>query len=189
MNIIMRNDYRAEVVLSEEELCEFDISYDELDYGNIETRRVLWTLLDYINLNCGAAINPAGKLLIEVRREAGGKCRICFTSLPPRAQDGASVKQLVKTEDTPLIFECGGVDAAVAAAGGCGFSGKSSLYEREGRYRIIFFADGEEKKKIRNRLTEFGEVLPDSRITAAVCLESWRGIEAENAVEKLKTLA
>ena len=37
---------RIVVELTSADMTELDITYEEMDYGNIETRRVIWTILD-----------------------------------------------------------------------------------------------------------------------------------------------
>lgn len=190
MNIIIKNDYRAEVLLSAEELGALDITYDALDYANIETRRVLWTLAAEVRRNSGIDIDLSGKLLIEVFRECGGKCRICFTSLPPRGEEAPSVRQLVKNTDLPLIVECRGLDDTVQAAVCSRFEGRSSLYFSRGFYRLVFRVSGIDKKTVALRLSECGEVIRSGEeLRLAECEENWQCIEQENAVSKLKMLA
>ena len=46
MKITAENDRCLSVELTGDDMRKLDITYEELDYANIETRRVLWTLLD-----------------------------------------------------------------------------------------------------------------------------------------------
>ena len=96
MRIVPVNEYRVEVTLSPEELDGYDITYEQLDYADPDTRRVLWTLLSEIRRSSGVDLDLSGKLLIEATRETDGCCRVSFTSLPPRDGQNGSVKQLVK---------------------------------------------------------------------------------------------
>lgn len=189
MNIIQKNDYRAEIVLTDSELDELDITYDELDYGNVETRRVLWTLLDRIRKNCGTELDLSGKLLIEASREPDGNCRISFTSLPPRNADAPSVRQLIKTSARPVCAEFGNIDDTVNAAVHSCFEGKSALYEKNGAYRLLFFCPSELRRSLCAAVGEYGELLCNADgQTQADCEEGWRLIEAESAAEILKRL-
>jgi hypothetical protein len=40
------SDEKILVALSDKDMDELQITYDEMDYSNIETRRVIWTILD-----------------------------------------------------------------------------------------------------------------------------------------------
>lgn len=189
MNIIIKNDYRAEILLTDAELREMDITYEELDYGNVETRRVLWTLLDEVRKRYGTDIDLSGKLLIEVCKEPNDKYRICFTSLPSRTSDTPSVKQLVKTCTEPIALECTDIDTTVEAAAKTRFNGKSSLYTYSGAYRLLIYAPAEMKPSLYAVLGEYGTILNNinGSITAE-CEEYWKLIEEEHAIAKLRTL-
>ena len=189
MNITVCNEYRLEVKLSEKELKAYDITYEDFDYSNIETRRVLWTILDEAKNKCGADINMSGKLLIEVCLLAENGVSISFTSLPPRGSNTPSVKQLIKTGDCALIFETDELDKCVDAAVAGGFSGRSALFEKNGTYRLVFYADPQVDRGLCSRICRFGELHSKrTRMLLASTDELWNKIEGESAVEKLLLL-
>lgn len=189
MNIYIVNEYRTEIVLTADELAEMDITYDELDYGNAETRRVLWTLLGEVRKRYGTDMDLSGKLLIEVCREPQDRYRICFTSLPARNKGDVSVKQLVKTCASPVAIECPDIDTAVKTAEKLSFEGKSVLYTDKRSYRLFLYADAVKKPHLYAVGGEYGTVLDDTAgLVTAECEEHWQLIEAENAVGKLRML-
>ncbi len=103
MKIDSNSEGKITVALSNEDMNELDITYDELDYSNIETRRVIWTLLDKAGQQLGRCINTDSKLLIEVSPVKDGGCILHFTFLPPT--DIKSKKRLVmKKEAEPVLF-------------------------------------------------------------------------------------
>ena len=53
------------VGLTLDDMIELDITYDEMDYSNIETRRVIWTILDTVRKDTGRDVDPSGNLMIE----------------------------------------------------------------------------------------------------------------------------
>ena len=189
MRIVPVNEYRVEVTLTEEELDGFDITYEQLDYADPDTRRVLWTLLCEIRRRGGVDLDLSGKLLIEVTREADGSCRVCFTSLPPKEGQNASVKQLVKTETPPVALECAGLDDAIRAAVACRTDAPSSLFRKNGRYRLLIRAGSGERAAVTLRVCDFGELAPRPALLAAECGEFWQCVIAENAAETLRRLA
>ena len=85
MKINAINEYRVEVELDAAEMERLGVSFDTLDWADIETRRALWSLLGQVR-DAGVPVNPAGKLLIEACRLKNG-IRLCFTALPPREKD------------------------------------------------------------------------------------------------------
>lgn len=106
--ILLKIDSNSEgkitVALSNEDMNELDITYDELDYSNIETRRVIWTLLDKAGQQLGKCINTDSKLLIEAAPLNEGGCVLHFTFLP--VNDPKSKKRLVmKKEADPILFK------------------------------------------------------------------------------------
>ena len=62
MKIDSNSEGKITVALSNEDMNELDITYDELDYSNIETRRVIWTLLDKAGQQLGKCIDTDSKL-------------------------------------------------------------------------------------------------------------------------------
>ena len=44
---------RIVVELTCADMRELDITYEEMDYGNVETRRVIWTILDRARASLG----------------------------------------------------------------------------------------------------------------------------------------
>ena len=189
MRIVTVNEFRVEVALTEEELNSYAITYEQMDYGDADTRRVLWTLLSEIRRRGGADLDLSGKLLIEVRREPDGGCLVCFTSLPQKGGKSASVKQLVKTEAEPVILECVSLDDAVRAAVAGKTDCPAALYYSGGRYRLVFRPGAGEQAAVALRAAEFGELLAQPLLAAAVCAERWRCLAAENAAALLRRLA
>ena len=186
MNITVFNEFRLEVRLSENELKAYDITYEDFDYSNIETRRALWAILDEAKHKSGADINMSGKLLIEVCLLEKNGVSISFTSLPPRGNNTPSVKQLIKTDDSVLILETDNLDKCVDAAVAGGFTGRSALFERNGTYRLVFYSDTQLNSVLRARICRFGELYSrKNRMLLASTDELWNKIEGESAVEKL----
>ena len=188
MKIVPVNEYRVEVTLSPEELREFDITYEQLDYADADTRRVLWTLLAEVRRMNGVALDVSGKLLIEVTRETDGSCRVCFTSLPQKEGQSASVKQLVKTEAEPVVLECADLDSAVRAAAAGKTDAPCGLYVNNGCYRLLYRTDSDERDRLALQIAEFGELLTPPTVAAAACAEHWRCLAPDDAAALLRKL-
>ena len=92
------------VSLSDKDMTELDITYDEMDYSNIETRRVIWTILDEAKRSLGKSIDTDGRILIEVTQGDDGGCIMCFTTMP--STDYKSRKKLIMKKDAePILFK------------------------------------------------------------------------------------
>ena len=188
MNFLIRNEYRTEIILSSTELESYGITYEEIDYGNIETRRLLWTLRGEIHKRFGYTIPLAGKILIEVMKEQGNDIRICFSSVPERPADGHSVKQLVKSSSGPVIAEFSDLEDMLFASSLLDGNIKSSLFEKNGRYRILLSPAEDKKDEVIFCLCEFAEVCENAPARAAACSEMWNMIAKNNAVSILHGL-
>ena len=184
MNIFVKNEYRVEVELSAEELVSYGITYEEIDYRNIETRKLLWSLTEEIRISCGINIKLSGRLLIEVLREKESSVRICFSSLSASLDD-ASVRQLIKTENTPVIAQFSDFEEMLQAAAELDKDLESRLYESNGKYRLVLCADEEMREAVSFCICEFGEILENSTAEAARSEEMWSLILAPNAVKIL----
>ena len=62
MKIESNGEEKITVTLSQTDMSDLDITYDEMDYSNIETRRVIWTILDKARKVLGRSVDTDGKL-------------------------------------------------------------------------------------------------------------------------------
>ena len=187
MNLLVRNEYRAEIILSSPELESYGITYEEIDYGNIETRRLLWTLQKEVQKIYGYRIKLSGKMLIEVIKDTDDLVRICFSVLSPKEADDNSVKQLIKSCPSPLIAEFPVFEEMLEAVSCIDIHTKSSLFESNGKYRICFYTDEETKIRLTFSLCEFAQLFENSPTEAAHCSEMWNFI-TDDAVSSLQRL-
>lgn len=103
MKIESNGEEKITVTLSQTDMSDLDITYDEMDYSNIETRRVIWTILDKARKALGKSVDTDGRLLIEVAPSEDGGCILHFTNSP--VADSKSKKRLImKKEAEPILF-------------------------------------------------------------------------------------
>lgn len=99
---IEANGEKITVALSTRDMADLDITYAELDYSNIETRRVIWTILDEARRTLGKTIDTDGKLLIEAAPLDDGGCILHFSQ---SVSDGKAKRRLImKKESDPFLF-------------------------------------------------------------------------------------
>ena len=79
MKINSPNKAKIIVELTRDDMRELDITYENMDYSNIETRRVIWTILDKARKTLCRDIDPSGKMTIETIPLDTGGCVIFFT--------------------------------------------------------------------------------------------------------------
>lgn len=188
MKVNVINEYRIEMELGEEELSDFDVSYETLDYSDVNTRRFLRELAQSAR-ELGVEADMSGRVLIEAFRIRGG-CKLCFTFLPPRGKDAPSVKQLVKRDHALFCA------AAPEAETLCRFCGtlpeikESSLFFSGKEYVITLSAEPEELSRCALTAEEFGVRVPENTALAlARCRENGTVLFKEDAVKKLRETA
>ncbi len=172
------------VELSPEDMCELDITYETMDYSTVETRRVVWTLLDRAGKQLNRDIDPTEKMLIEAIPRGDGGCLICFTLF--EAAGHFSLSPLVKKQTAYTTFEFVCADSLLEAAahyrGECDVD--SELYESDGKYRLIFSSQPS-KSRLRLYFSEFCENVWDSPHKAAQTREHWRTVCDRNALARI----
>ncbi|MBQ7688534.1 MAG: hypothetical protein IJT27_04910 [Clostridia bacterium] len=156
MNIVIKNEYRVEAELTDEELQSLGIRFEQLDYADIETRRVIQTLLGEMR-DAGVNVSLSGRVLIEAHKLPDG-CRFCFSVLPPRTDGAPSVKQLIKRPRVPLLFVCASRQDADRCLACLTDAAQTRVYEAEGR--ILIYVSGDVMETSLSRAAEFGDAYP-----------------------------
>lgn len=161
------------VTLTKKDLADLDITYEELDYSNIETRRVIWTILDRAKKVLGKSIALDNKLLINAKPIHDGGCCLEFTQLSQRA-DEAQGKAILKKGDEPILFCSFDLNAYLDCIKHVPFDSQgvknTNSYIFENNYYIIIYPEAQFSKNLLFHLCEFGEVtFPSQREIADIC--------------------
>ncbi len=176
---------RIIVDLTEQDMTELDITYEDMDYSTIETRRVIWTLLDEAGRVLGRELDPSRKMVIEAMPKNEGGCILCFTILDCRRKPSA--KQFLKKQSEFLICDFDNLDLlfdAAKAFGSFDTPTESSLYENNGRYRLVISCCGE-IHRIRSRFSEFCKPENGNALLFEFTREHWKEIASKNAISYL----
>lgn len=115
MKIELQNEDKIVVELTRTDLKTLDITYEDMDYSNIETRRVIWTLLDEAKRVLGKDISPAERMLIEALPLEDGGCVLYFTVLPSSGYDKNSKRLVMKKEAEPILLYTKDCDSFIGA--------------------------------------------------------------------------
>ena len=172
IHLINKNKFIAE--LSEKDMNDLDITYEEMDYSNIETRRVIWTVIDKIRETSGCEIDPSGNLLIEAVADSEGGCVLCFT-VPERRKSVLSAKApVLKKNRGCAVFEFENTDALLdmmKTVGSENLSGKCRVFRRGGKARLVMSKlPGQSEKKI---IEEYGVFIGQDDFLTAHTAEHW----------------
>ena len=186
MQCRMLNENGIEVKLSRDEMQALDITYENLDYANTETRRVLWTVLDEAGSTLGCNIDLSGRMLIEARPDGNGGCILDFT-LYPHAKMKLKRQKLTKA-DTALLFETDDADALLAAVCAVNAEISADLYLHNGVFCLLMFPLEEQRFLLTAVFSEFGTLTHVGEYEAAAVGE-YRQCVCKNAVQLLRSYA
>ena len=183
MQINSPAENRIVVELSAQDMIELDITYEDMDYSAIETRRVIWTLLDAAGKYLGRELDPSRRMIIEAVPKSEGGCVLNFTLLETARRINTQ-KQFLKKQSGCILCEFDNLDFLYRAAENCVFSGESSLYESEGKYRL-FLKSTDDIRNISRRFSEFGTVTECDGLACEYTKEHWNLLAHKNAVNLL----
>ncbi len=183
MNIEAIESNQIIVDLNVNDMAELDITFDEMDYSNIETRRVIHIILDKARDALNRDIDPTSKLIVEAVPKLSGGCLLFFTIL----ESSSIQKHLqIKKESRELTYEFSSLDNLLdlSKALGKDVPFASQLYKYKNKYRLLIRPDiGFIRKK--TLILQFGKLIGDSDYHALHTKEHWDIIIPQNAVEKL----
>lgn len=179
------DSHRIAVELTSEDLKKLDITFEEMDYANIETRRVIWTLLDEARKTLHCDIDPSGRLLVEAVPLPNGGCILQFTV--PQGDIVHTVRPCTVGES--LVYEFNSSDDLLKASKRLMKSGEkldSELFlsPDDKRYRLIVHpnAPGNSVSMI---LSEHGELCGKGAFIAAFTREHYFSVLNGDALERM----
>lgn len=173
------------VDLNEQDMLGLNITYEEMDYSTIETRRVIWTVLDEAGKALGREFDPSRRMIIEATPRRGGGCTLSFTMLDSRKPISLQ-KQFLKKQEKNIICEFENADMLMRAAECLKNTNtvSSSLYEKSGKYRLIL-CGSEDIAKIKQSCSEFGTSESCSELVCGFTKEHWNLLIRENAIKTI----
>ena len=182
MKIKAQTDNRICIELTHEDMIELDITYEELDYSNIETRRVLWTLLDEARLKLGRNISLTQKMLIEAIPDDNGGCTIYFTVTDESANKKNS-RQIIKHGCAKTVCQSANINNIGELAKVLFSSGhriKSELFTDGSAYRLVISPDSALQSSIDDTVCEFCDICDESVVSYTY--EHWKLLASPDAV-------
>lgn len=185
MNIESTSRDNIVISLSSLDLDDLGITYDDLDYNNLETRRVIYTLLQEASKQLDRDIHPSGKMLIEAIPDPFGGCVLYFTVYQSDAD-----KDEFLSSNPQYNFMCEFstendlIDASRVILDTFLNAPKSKLYTDGKEYRLIINCYNKQKK-LKTIMREFCIKQTESYNKIAHTKEHWNCICEKDAVEKL----
>ena len=156
------------VGLTCDEMKDLDITYEDMDYSNIETRRVIWTILDTVRRDTGRDVDPSGNLMIEAAPDTDGGCLLMFTVASGRNKKSETV---VLKANATRIFEFENVDNLLDFLRFLPDNSRR-IFTKGSKYRLEL--PTETANNFHRILNEYGKFVGKSSLTAAHTHEHWR---------------
>lgn len=175
---------RIIVDLTNEDMRELDITYEDMDYSTIETRRVIWTVLDAAGKALGRDIDPSNRMIIEASPKSGGGCTLCFTILEGQ-KSRFYLRSTLRKQEKALLCEFSNLEDLYRASESLNtVTAKSSLYECGGKYRLIITPEAE-MSRIKRHFAEFCSAIGSKNSECEFTREHWRLLIDGDALDRL----
>ena len=186
MNVEHEEPGRLKIFLKKDDMRQLDITFDQLDYNDAKTRRVLWTILSDVGA-ASSFISTGSRLLIEVFPASDNGCVIYFTLLK-KEQDTHRRLKLKKQNLQPAVFEFTSTEDLLSAFSvlykdANGRIDRSDLYRFEDRYRLVVFLKQAHQASTLAMLNEYGKNAGQTPAQIAFTQEHGRLLAENNAVE------
>ena len=160
MKIEAHEENQIIIELNAEDMSALNISYEEMDYSNIETRRVIWTILDEAKRVLGKPINIDNRLLIQVSPGEDGGCIMHFSQLND-SHLHQKKKLVMKKDAEPVVFcafDCNAFIDATEIIKDVPAGNTAEYFAMNEDYYIIIHPTPGQTEKLMTQLCEFGEV-------------------------------
>ena len=184
MELILINERKLKITLSESDMKEYDIDCDSVDYSRTETRRAFWSLLDEAKHRTGFDA-ASDRVYIQLYPSREGGCEMYVTKLgalsDASSRDGDSVavptgrkKAFAFPETEPMLRVCRQLARS-------GFRGTSAAYSTDdGAFLLVLgnlkndneaafaseFGDEVDPERLDTALSEHGSLISDNAVNA-----------------------
>lgn len=187
MKIDKLSDETIIVELSAEDMKNLDITFEEMDYSKVETKRVIWTVLSRARRTLGRELDTSGRLFVEAMRQEAGGCVLFFSLNPDADKEKRRARRYLVKKGDYITCEFDSLDALTACAE-CirktGYICESRLYRLDNKYRLLLRPHSG-AGRLRLCLPEFCKVIGENFLLTEFTDEHWICLAEKSAVEKL----
>lgn len=186
MKIEALTDETIIVELSDDDMKNLNITYEEMDYSKVETKRVIWTILSRARRTLGRELDTSGRLFVEAMRCESGGC-VLFFSVDREEKGHRKNKRYLVKKGEYITCEFENVNVLMMCAQYLHrISCESRLYSLDRKYRLLV-RSATCASKIKNLLGEFGSIIGESAMLTEFTDEHWHCLAEKNAVELLSS--
>ena len=192
MELILINENKLKITLSECDMKQYDLDCSTIDYDNTETRRAFWSILDEAKHKTGFDA-ARGRIFVQLYPSRAGGCEMYVTKLAQRADGdgGERPHALLPLSRRSIAYTFDSLDLLIAVCRRLcemGSTCKSEAHRLDSGKYLLFLDEPEENAYIglseNSFLDEFGtrENFKNARI---LCHEHGICICPEGAAEIL----
>ena len=176
MDIEQIDRNKLKIHLEKNDLSDFDIDFEALDYKNKQTRDIIWDLLDVARIKTGFDAFQK-KIFIEAFKSPAGGCTLYFTLL------NASRMPAVNRE-YPYIYEFSTDEDMICAAKSIPVDSiESKLFAFDGKFRLILYPNGRLSIQTKSVMSEFGNQVGFGQGAEAFTGEHGKILISKRAIE------
>lgn len=193
MELLKINDKKLKVTLSENDMRDYRLDAEKIDYDCAETRRAFRDILTVAKSRTGFDTDEC-KIFVQIYPARDGGCEMFVTKLSDETDEGIHAFTAVYLFDDLTSLCC-----ACSLLTRCGFRDRSALYGSDRGYYLIISEDfrqnnntysvNERRNCVPNYpiLDEYGKRLAADKIIP-VLKERFKEICPEMAVERMANL-
>ena len=188
-------DHRTiKVILTASDLDRLDITYEEMDYKDPNTKRVILELLHHVRKETDVDLQ-GGRLLVEAFPGIGGGCVLYICAISEEKGISRTPAAAKGGFNTPLVFGFSNLEQLTSACKQMVLQLhhiilKSALYRYQSEYRLLIYSYFKSDDRLIGLVCEYGRYLGKGSLPASVVKEHATCLLESNAVEVItETLA
>ena len=147
------NDSMILILLNKDDLTALHLEPVKIDFSDENTRNILLSLLEQVQVQTGKQLKSGGKTVVEILPFENGDCLICFSKAP---LDMPKIKITARIKHCTRVYEFSTLNDVKQYLNAAPSADKREIYERDGTYRIIM--TNPQKKDVL-LIAEFGREL------------------------------
>ena len=154
MELILINESKLKIMLSPDDMREYDISCDSVDYKQTETRRAFWCILDDAKHKTGFDA-ASEKVYIQMYPSKEGGCEMYVTKLGFTAPDESI--DIAEPSDAELVYHFSSMDSLLRVCRqlrSIGIAEDSEAWRADNGYYLILSGNSPDSLAF---LAEFGK--------------------------------
>lgn len=188
MKIELLENKTVKVVLSNIDMMSYNLTYEEMDYKNPETKKVIMQLIEKIKKEISIDLST-GKLFIEAFPYIDGGC-ILYVNMIDSDYKKGQMKNFKSSFPTPIVYSFNDINALgnLSKRMISRYNHvilKNSLYYYENKYFLLIYTYFKMDSQLSALLKEYGQFYGKGAVVCSLVKEHAKEIIEENAIETL----